>query len=244
MTYLITDTIPRPFKSEGNRAFISKDSTMEKRTHFNLAFIGSSAALLSILYIVFGIPVPESIYSLQPSDMAMPEADFLKPVIEAPELMIRFFTADSFLILGGIFVYMGMFAVVTERSRLIAGTGLGIGLITILLDLTENAFLISYAQQSVNGAAVTAPALPLLYVIANLKMTGSFAGFLVFGLSWPRRGIIEWMLSSLMILYAVIGVLSLASPGFTLFRGILFLLCFVFFVYYFFTLSRRQMGGN
>lgn len=212
---------------------------MENRTIFIPAFIGSIAALLSILYMGFGIPAPESIYSLQPTDMAMPLADFLRPINEVPDLMMRFFTVDSFLILSGIFVYLGLFNIVSKRSRLIAGTGLGIGLFTILLDGTENAFLISCAQQSLNNADIATPALPLLYGIANLKMTGSFAGFLVFGMAWPRETRLDWTISILMILYAVTGVLSLAAQGLILFRGILLLLCFVLFVWYFFTVMRR-----
>jgi hypothetical protein len=106
-------------------------------------------------------------------------------------------------------------------------------LFTILLDSTENAFLISYAQKSINGSAVTNPALPLLYVIANLKCTGSYAGFLVFGLAWPKESKFDWVLSAVMILYPVSGVLSIILPGLISLRGIFLLLSMLLFCWYF-----------
>ena len=205
---------------------------MEKKKIFILAFIASLAALLSIVYIGFGIPVPDSIVSLQPTDTALPVVEFLKPINEAPELMLRFFTADSFLILSGILLYLGMYSIVAERSRLVAGVGLGIGLLTILLDCSENAFFISYAQQSIRGVHL-APALSLIYIIAHLKAMGSYGGFLIFGLAWPRETKLDWTLSSLMVLYSITGVLSLVIPGVLFVRGIILLFCMAFFAFYF-----------
>jgi hypothetical protein len=206
---------------------------MEKRKIFQLALIGSITAVLSILYMGFGIPVPESVVSLQPSDLAVSAEQFLIPINQYPELMLRFMTADSFLILGGILLYLGLYTVVSEKSRPIAAVGLGIGLLTILLDSSENAFLISYAQQAINGTAVTNPALPLLFVIANLKMAGSYAGFLIFGLAWPREGKLDWTLSTVMILYTVTGVLSIVLSELILLRGIFLLLSMLLFCWYF-----------
>jgi hypothetical protein len=198
-----------------------KTDFMDKRKIFTLSLIGSITAAISILYLGLGIPLPDSVISLQPSDAAVPAAKFLIPINEYPGLMLRFMTADSFLILGGILLYLGMYTVVSEKSRLIAAAGLGIGLLTILLDSSENAFLISYAQQSNNGFAVTNPAVPLLFVIANLKMVGSYAGFLIFGLAWPRQSKLEWTLSSVMILYTVTGVLSIVLSELILLIGII-----------------------
>jgi hypothetical protein len=216
---------------------------MEQRVIYTLAFIGSIAALLSILYMGFGISVPESIYSLQPTDAAMPASNFLKPINEVPELMLRFLTADSFLIFGGILLYFGMYITVSEKTRFVAAIGLGIGIFTILLDATEKAFLISYAQQSINRAAVADPALPLLFVIANLKVTGSYAGFLVFGLAWMRKSKLDWTLSSVMILYSVTGVMSLIIPGLKLPRSIFLLLCMILFSWYFASKLKKTTNG-
>jgi hypothetical protein len=206
---------------------------MKKKKVFRLALMGSITAVFSILFVGFGIPTPESVVSLQPSDVAVSAAKFLIPVNEYPGLMLRFLTADTFLVLGGILLYLGMYTVVTEKSRLIAGLGLGIGLLTIMLDSLENAFLISYAQQSINGTSVTNPALPLLFVIANMKKMGSYAGFLVFGLAWPRQSILGWALSAVMILYTATGVFSIIIPELILPRGILFLSSMMLFTLYF-----------
>jgi hypothetical protein len=206
---------------------------MEKRKVFRMALIGSITAAISILYMGFGLPAPESVVSLQPSDVAVSAAKFLIPVNEYPGLMLRFLTADSFLILGGILLYLGMFTVVSEKSRLVAAMGLGIGSFAILMDSTENAFLITYAQQSINSVTVTAPALPLLYVIANLKVTGSYAGFFVFGLAWPRESKLDWALSGVMILYTLTGILILVIPEFTLPRGIFLLLSMLLLIWHF-----------
>jgi hypothetical protein len=206
---------------------------MDKKKNLTLALIGSLTAVISILYLGFGIPAPESVASLQPTDVAVSVDKFLIPINEYPGLMLRFMTADSFLILGGILLYLGMYTVVSEKKRLIAAIGLGIGLLTIILDSSENAFLISYAQQSKNGFAVTNPALPLLFVIANLKMAGSYAGFLIFVMAWPRASKLEWILSTVMILYTVTGVLSIVLSELILLRGIFLLLSMLLFCWYF-----------
>jgi hypothetical protein len=206
---------------------------MEKMKVFRLALIGSMTAVLSILFLGFGIPMPESVVSLQPSDVAVSAARFLIPVNEYPGLMLRFLTADSFLVLGGILLYLGMYNVVSEKSRFIASVGLGIGLFTILMDGLENAFLISYAQQSINGTAVTDPALPLLFIIANMKMMGSYSGFLVFGLAWPRQSTSDWALSAVMILYTATGVFSIIISKLIVPRGIFLLLSMLLFTWYF-----------
>ena len=206
---------------------------MEKRKIFRLALIGSITTTLSILYIGFGIPVPESVVSLQPSDMAVSAEQFLIPINEYPVLMLRFLMADEFLILGGLLLYLGFYTLIVEKSRLISAVGLGIGLFTVLLDISENAFLISYAQQSTNGTPVSDPALPLLYVITNLKMMGSYAGFLIFGLAWPRGTKLDLGISGMMILYTITGLLCLLIPRLSLMRGIFLLLSMTGFIWYF-----------
>jgi hypothetical protein len=200
---------------------------------FTLALIGSITATISIIHIGFCIPVPESVVSLQPSDVAVSVTRFLIPVNEYPGLMLRFLTADGFLILGGILLYLGFYTLIAEKSRLIAGVGLGVGLFTIVLDSTENAFLISYARQSLNGTPVNTPALPLLFVLANLKMMGSYAGFLIFGLAWPRACTLDRTISSMMILYTITGVFSIMFSWLILPRGIFLLLCILLFIWYF-----------
>ncbi|MGD9202401.1 MAG: hypothetical protein PVI26_12615, partial [Chitinispirillia bacterium] len=91
--------------------------------------LGSITAALSILYLGFGIPLPQSVVSMQPSDVAVSAAKFLIPITEYPELMLRFMTADSILILSGFLLYFGLYTVVPEKSGLIAAVGFGVGLV-------------------------------------------------------------------------------------------------------------------
>lgn len=215
------------------------EETMEKKNVFRIAFIATLVALICFLIMGFGIPKTASIASLQPSDIAVQESEFVRPTNEVPALVLRFFAAGSLFVLCGILLYLGMYTAVVERNRLFACVGLGVGLVTVLQDATENAFFINYAMLSLNGVPLTEPALPLIYILANLKIMGSYAGFFIFGFACPRDSKLGWVLSSLMLLYPLSGVLGIAITNLRLLPGVILLLCLPLFAWYFWQQARR-----
>ena len=118
--------------------------------------------------------------------------------------------------------------------------GLGAGLITGILDAVENSFYLTYAFESLHGVQLTDPALPLIYIITNLKWMGAFVAFAAFVLVWPRKGLLEWLISAVMSLFIIIGVLGLVIPELVDYRGLFFFVGMFLFGLYFRQRMRKE----
>ncbi|MCB9453271.1 MAG: hypothetical protein H6672_17710 [Anaerolineaceae bacterium] len=90
----------------------------------------------------------------------MPTADFVRASNEHPGIALGFFGADSLFVLSYLPVFTGLYVVTAEKARAFALIGLGEDF-TALMDATENALFIVYAQGAQNGMPLTDPALPL-----------------------------------------------------------------------------------
>jgi len=185
---------------------------MERKTIFTAALIAAIVGFFSALYLGFGVPVPEKGVSLQPTLPMGSVTSFAKAVNEYPHLVLRFLTADSFFIIAYLMVFIGLFTAVVNRSRVFAFLGLGAGIATGFLDAVENSFYITYAFESLHGVQLTDPALPLIYIITNLKWMGAFIAFTAFVLVWPRKGWLGKLISAVMFLFVAVGVFGIAMP--------------------------------
>jgi hypothetical protein len=197
---------------------------MKDRVTFQAAAIAAMVAFCCTLVMGFGARPPQGAPGLQPTHPTGPPSDFTRPFNEYPERVLVFFTADSLFVLSYTMAFAGLYTVVAGRSRLLASIALGAGLLGALLDATENAFLITYALQALNGTSLTEPALPTIYVLANLKWMAGFCAFYGFGLAWPREGWLGWTLSLLMLLFPLVGVLAILLPVLVDIRGLFLLL--------------------
>jgi uncharacterized membrane protein len=206
---------------------------MTERIVYQAAIVAAMVALAAALFMAFGVPVPEAGIDLQPSLSFGSVAEFVYPGNTYPQLALRFFAADSLFVLSYAMVFAGLHVAVRERSGLFAALGLGAGLLAALLDATENAFFISYASSAANGVLLTEPALPLIYVIANLKWMAAFAALYAFGLIWPRDRLSGWLLTGLMLVFPLFGILGVALPNLVPFRGLFFLLGLPLFAWHF-----------
>jgi hypothetical protein len=211
---------------------------MNARITFQAASIASLVAFCCTLVMGFGVRPPDGAPGLQPTHPTGPVCEFVKPSNEYPDKVLIFFTADSLFVLSYTTAFVGLYTVVSARSRLLASIGLGAGLISALLDATENAFLITYALQARNGAPLTEPALPAIYVLANLKWMAGFCIFYAFGLIWPRENWLGWLLSALMLLFPLVGVLSIYWQALVNIRGVFLLLGMPLFAYDFWRRAR------
>jgi len=204
-----------------------------KRKLYGIALLAAVVQVVALLVMGVGFSMPSDITTLQPSMPPMPLADVLKPIQQAPEMMLSFFSADTFLFFAAFVVYAGLYTIVAESSQLLAGLGLGIGLLSVLLDFIENGMLVVYAQQSIAAANAISPALPFLFVVANLKMIFSYSAFMIFGVGWPRDRAAGWVVSSLMILYPILGGFSITVPAMQAVGGVVLLLIAMSLIWYF-----------
>ncbi len=201
----------------------------------------AAAALVAFLCtIVMGFVVrsPDPTLSLQPSTPSGTEAEFTRVINDYPQLVLRFFTADSLFVLSYLVVFIGLFAVTSERARTLAWLGLGAGILAAVLDATENTFFINYALLAANGVPLIDPELPLIYYIANLKYMAAFAAFYAFGLVFPRQDWLGWVISVLMLAFPFVGVLGNISPLLYELRGLFLLIGMALFCGYFWRRAR------
>lgn len=212
---------------------------MSDRVAFQAAAIAALVAFCCTLVMGFGVQPPDNSPGLQPTHPTGPVSDFARPSNEYPERVLVFFTADSLFVLSYTMAFLGLYKVVSGRSRLFAGLGLGAGLLSAVLDATENAFLITYALLAKNGTPLTEPALPAIYVLANLKWMAGFCTFYAFGLAWPRTEWVDWTLSVLMLVFPLVGVLAIVWPALVGIRGMFLLLGMPLFAYDFWRRARQ-----
>ena len=213
---------------------------MPRGSYFKQPFVAASVAFICALVMGVGLRTPEGVESLQPSQPSGPVAEFVLPMNEHPRQVLRFFLRLILcFVLSYLIVFVGLYATVVERSRTLAWLGLGAGVLTAFFDVTENAFFITYALLAINDVLLTDPALPWIYVLANLKWMAAFATLYAFGLGWPRVDRLDWVLTALMLLFPLIGVLGVASPGLVNVRGLFFLVGMPLFAWHFWRKSHR-----
>lgn len=203
---------------------------VQTRAIYQGALLAALVAFVATLIMGFGVAVPGDIGGFQMSQYPGPLADFLAPINRYPELVLRFFSADTLFIISYTVVFVGLYAFSAERARPFALLGLGAGLLTAVFDATENGFYIVYATSALNGAEIVDPAYTLLIMLTYLKWMAAFVTFAAFGLAWPRDGVLNWVIAVLMLSFPLIGVLGIAFPGILLeLRGLYFLIGFPLF---------------
>jgi hypothetical protein len=207
---------------------------------FQAALLAALVALACAIIMGFFIRSPAGIDTLQPSVPAVATSEFLEPINRHPDVMLRFFSADSLFIISYLMVFVGLYATVVTRSPTYAVIGMGAGILAALLDATENAYFISYARLAQDGVAVKDPALPLVFVIGNLKWMSAYVTLVAFGLVWPRHDWLGWVISVLMLLFPVVGVLGVVWSSLIPLRGLFFLAGFALFAWHFWREARQR----
>jgi hypothetical protein len=214
---------------------------MNERAVFQGAALAALVALVAVLaMLAVTATAPEPGLRLQPSPPVGPPGDFARATNDYPAQVLLFFASDSLFVLSYLLVFVGLYAATVARAAPLAWVGLGAGVLTALLDAAENAFFITYALDALRGVALAEPALPLIYVLTNLKWMAAFATLYAFGLALPRTGRLAWLLVGLMLLFPLVGVLGVAWPALVAVRGLFFLIGMPLFAVYFW---RRQAAA-
>lgn len=206
---------------------------MDRRALFQAAAVAALLAFVAvILQVIAATSIPAGV-QIQPGSAPLPRDEFMRASREHPGSALGFFGADSLFILSYLLVFAGLYAVTAGRARPFALIGLGAGILTALLDASENTFLIVYAQEARNGLPLSDPALPLIYILTNLKWMASFATLAAFGAAFPRGTWLERLLVAAMLAYTLMGVLGIANDSLLLARGVFFLVGMPLFAWYF-----------
>jgi hypothetical protein len=83
--------------------------------------------------------------------------------------------------------------------------------------------------------------LPALYVVANLKWMAAFATLYAFGLALPRVSWLDWLVVGLMLLFPLVGALSVLVPALTAVIALLMLLGMPLFAFYYWRQLRAKV---
>ena len=209
---------------------------MQERTLLQAAALAAIVAFLSVLVMGFGTGLPADV-NAQPGPG--PLANFVAVTNDYHDEVLIFFAGDSLFILSYLIVFVGLYTVSAPSGRSLALVGMGAGILTAILDASENAFYITYALSARDGVPLTEPALPLIHILTNLKWMTAFATLYASGLLFPRQTVLAWVIAILMLIFPLFGVMGVANPNLVPWRGLFFLVGMPLFAAYF-GLQARQ----
>lgn len=212
---------------------------MTKKLTYQAAFIAAVLALVGIIVQLVGNGAMADGLVAQPYGVAA--EIFLQGVNESSSATLLFFAGDTLLPLSYLMIFVVLYAATRDRSHVFALVGLGLGIATALLDITENSFFITYALLAHNGAPLSDVAIVPVYILTTLKWTAAFGTLYAFGLVFPRKMRLEKLMVVLMLSFPVFGALSTALPALILGRSLFLLAGMVIFAVYFW--QRWQMAG-
>ncbi|MFJ5779108.1 hypothetical protein [Streptomyces sp. NPDC093094] len=165
---------------------ITPDAHTPTRAYDRAGLVGAAMTLgCAIAFQVLSLTHPD--VHLQPTDLPLSAADFLRPLTREPHAMMLWMAFDFLFVLSYIAMFVG--AVRLTRAPVLAAVSLGAILTAGALDAVENALLVTYAAQSSIGAPVDGIPMSALYVIAGLKTAAAMtaAGFLALALPTTTR---------------------------------------------------------
>ncbi len=147
---------------------------------------------------------------LQPTDLPLPAADFLRPIATEPGAMLLWMAFDCLFVLGYTAMFTGAYGL--ARSRLLGGLSLGGILVAGALDAVENALLAGYAAQSELGAVVQAPPLTALYTVAALKTAAAMFAVAFLGLALPSATRLQRAMGLAAAAFVLVNAAGVAVP--------------------------------
>lgn len=209
---------------------------MNDRRVYQSATVASVLALVAIVVQLIATNSVPSEVLLQP--FALDDVTFVDNIELYPQETLLFFAGDTLFPLSYALVFVGLFVVTSQESKAFALVGLGMGLLTALADVTENAFFITYATMATNEATFE-PQITTVYLLTTLKWTFAFGTLYAFALSFPRHSILEKLITILMLIFPIFGVITVALPDLIVWRGLFLLIGMILFAVYFGQLTRQ-----
>lgn len=214
-------------------------TTFSTRSTYWAALGGAVLALLAtagmLVVILGGV-------RFQPTDAIEPLQDFLDLYNDpaAVDGIIAGFTFDSLFLIAYLVVFLGLGARVWQDAPLPALVGLIFGVLTAVLDATENAHLITYAYTAKNVGPLTAAdlAVPGIYLLTNLKWMSAFVALLTLGLAFPRDTGLELAVKVLMLVFVLVGIAGVLVPALLLARSLFFIVGMILFAALFWGYAR------
>jgi hypothetical protein len=168
---------------------------------------GLLAAVVLTAMIVLGLAAgPDSSELLQPTD-----ADRVLALISEYGAVVKAnIVLDDLFALAYTGAFLGLAALVWNRSRWLAGIAMFFALVTAALDLAENARLMTMALGIGGDANLTDEAMRMLNIITQLKYSASHMAVFLFGIGLFRRDLLSWIVTALLFIFPVFSTIAFA----------------------------------
>ena len=165
-----------------------------------------AALILTAMMAIGSAAGPDSTELLQPTD---PDriSDLMSDYSAAVKANI---VLDDLFALAYTGAFLGLAALVWPRSRWLAGIAMCFALATAVLDLTENARLMTMVLGIGGEDNLTGSALAELNVITQLKYSASHMAAFLFGIGLPRRDRLSWIVTVLLFVFPVVSTIAFA----------------------------------
>jgi len=162
--------------------------------------------------------------NVQPTETVATSQEILAMAREHAGTLLGFMAFDTIFVIGYVTVFAVVFLACAKEDRLIAGIGLGAGILAGLSDMTENALYVVYGIGAVHNNAELMPWLPLHYLATGVKWMAAFTAVGMQLLVFPRRTGLERSIVAVMATFPVLGAVSIAWPALAPLRAIFFVI--------------------
>jgi hypothetical protein len=162
--------------------------------------------------------------NVQPTETVATGQEILAMARDHTGTLLGFMAFDTIFVIGYVTVFAVVFLACAKEDRLIAGIGLGAGILAGLSDMTENALYVVYGIGAVHNNTELAPWLPLHYLATGVKWMAAFGAVGMQLLVFPRRTGLEKTIVAVMVTFPVLGAVSIAWPGLAPLRAIFFVI--------------------
>ena len=161
--------------------------------------------------------------NVQPTETVATKAEILAITQQHASMLLGFMALDTLFVMGYLTVFATVFLAVPKDDRLIAGIGLGAGILAGLADMTENVMYIAYGTAALHGNSELMPSLPFHYYATGMKWIAAFTAVGMQLLVFPRNTALERVIVAVMCTFPLLGAVSIAWPNLAPLRAIFFI---------------------
>jgi hypothetical protein len=169
----------------------------------------------------------------QPTETVAPTPELLAMFQQHTRELLGFMALDTLFVIGYVTVFAVTFLAIPREDRLIAGIGLGAGILGGLADTLENAMYVVYGIGALHGNSELAPSVPFHYYVTGMKWMLAFAAVGLQLLVFPRRTALERTIVGVMCTFPILGAVSIAWPALSPLRALFFVIGMPLLVVYF-----------
>lgn len=192
---------------------------------FTFAAVGTMIGLVAvILLVIMSLIFPSELGSI---DRAQSIGELVIILTQYPNEALTILVLDTIFIVGYLSLFIGLYMMSRDFADLLPKLALVLGVMVGLLDLVENALLITIIQGFSQGWQPDLDYFRSIFILNSVIDVFSYSTALIFALifvviyrPWHKK----FILGLLLLIYTIIGLSSVIFPGLLIVRAILFII--------------------